>query len=124
VTNNVGIKSDVKSSPEYYLPFIPDPDSSYYSEDQGTFDSHYKGGEMIIYPNPARDFIYVIMPDASAGPGRLKIYDLSGRILLDKQINEFNNYIKFPLRFLPGTYITRIFQGNVPVFTKKLLIIQ
>lgn len=66
------------------------------------------GGPLTVYPNPAKGTLYVVWPERAAKD--LRIYDLSGRLLLEKRIGRTNGpVVAQDVSFLgEGVYILRI----------------
>ncbi len=72
--------------------------------------------EISVYPNPATDFVKV----KNAKGYYLEISDMSGRIILSKQLNEDNSNISIN-SLQKGIYIMRFTNGN-KTYTNKLLV--
>jgi len=69
-----------------------------------------------IYPNPAVDVIHL---DNSAGLEKVSIFDLSGKRILEYNLNEGENNLNFNLN--SGLYILK-FEGKNRQLTKKLIV--
>jgi hypothetical protein len=75
------------------------------------------GNERIrIYPNPAKDVIYVTSKESAA----IEICDIQGKILIRKQLNAMNNCIQIG-HLSSGCYIIKIL-NKTKVLSRKLII--
>jgi hypothetical protein len=72
-----------------------------------------------IFPNPATDFIQVHSSDDPIK--RIIICDISGRILLHRELNNMNDYSLDLTEFTNGFYLMKIESGD-KIFLKKILI--
>lgn len=72
----------------------------------------------LIYPNPTKGLLRMKLP--SKHEATYQVYDLSGRLLLEGEI-EFpqNSTLTFPLEWLNGVYVIRIVQGD-ETFIEKI----
>jgi len=128
VTNHVGIQPGAKS---YQPGNTEEKDKNQQTEGNSGSDKDQSGeainsesGEFTLYPNPASDFINISIPDGSSDTKTLRIYDLSGKLLFEKDLGSYRNFIEMPARFISGTYFVRILSGNIPLYTKKLVIVR
>jgi hypothetical protein len=76
----------------------------------------------VIYPNPASEYINIKLNGISQNSYIIRIYGLSGKVLLETIIYEGINTIPIPADFARGIYVIKLLQDNVTVFTKKLII--
>jgi hypothetical protein len=78
-----------------------------------------------IYPNPAKNYLTV---EASAVDGNvlsIEISNISGQVVMDKALNDFNGYAKVQLDvsgLTKGVYFVKVF--NSEVTTTKRLVVQ
>ena len=72
-----------------------------------------------VYPNPARDLLSVQYPAASAGLVRIRLMDMAGRVLLEKNRllnNGLNNFNIECSSLRSGTYLLQVGQDKpIPV---------
>jgi uncharacterized repeat protein (TIGR02059 family) len=80
-----------------------------------------KKGSITIYPNPAREFINISILESSLQPQLLKIFDLSGRLFLESQINSGTTN-KVLINLKSGIYIVQIVSGSIINFVQKLIV--
>jgi photosystem II stability/assembly factor-like uncharacterized protein len=81
-------------------------------------------GKISIYPNPAVDFVYIQVKDQKSQTLHLRITDLVGKLVSEKDILVDAGNLTFPLEvsiLQNGIYILRI-SDNESSFTKKLVI--
>jgi hypothetical protein len=75
--------------------------------------------EMIIYPNPGRDFTISLDNRSVNLPCRVQIFDLTGKVLLQQNLNQQSTYIQNDL--VAGIYFVRVSDGE-KTFSLKLMI--
>lgn len=85
----------------------------------------YKGTEakIFIYPNPAQDYFYIIIPDLNITYHIIRIYDMYGRLILTDSVNKGLNTIQIPKQFSTGLYNISIETTDKARTTRKLIII-
>jgi hypothetical protein len=95
---------------------VTDPDENcLLSVVDATLDS------FVMYPNPANDY-FTLSWDATNGLNAVQVYDISGKRLLDININTAATEQTIDVSSLsPGMYMVRVFNDN-NVVTKKLVI--
>lgn len=73
------------------------------------------------FPIPATDHVNATMPDASFN--RVVIFDLSGKLIVEKNVSTFdNNTVNFSTSEIPrGTYILKAF-GNQRTVESKIIL--
>jgi uncharacterized repeat protein (TIGR02059 family) len=89
---------------------------------QLTSNPDSKTGEIIIYPNPAREFITVTMLKADSVPLIIRIIDVSGKINSEVRMDPGLNNLRIPIDLKSGVYIVQVVKGNMTVFAKKLIV--
>jgi uncharacterized repeat protein (TIGR02059 family) len=77
-----------------------------------------------IYPNPAREFINVTIPEPSLETRIIRIFDFSGRLWLESRIEPNFSNIEIPINLKSGVYIVKIVKDNLTMFTQKLVVIE
>jgi hypothetical protein len=82
-----------------------------------TFDEN----SLKIYPNPARDFITIETNGVVIGNANVKIYDLNGRLLLNKPLDLSQNQQIDVSNLNRGLYVLKIVNTNFNL-SKKLII--
>jgi len=82
----------------------------------------YEEQPVKIYPNPATDFINVLIEDAAMMPDNIRIVSLSGKIMFEDVINPDVKEFRIPIDFIRGTYIVQMGDGNLTLFTQKLIV--
>lgn len=76
-----------------------------------------------VYPNPAKTEINVAFPNSYAGAMNLSVYDLTGKLLINKRFETVYNYEKLDISSLAsGYYIVQLESGNGKVSRQKLLV--
>ncbi|MBI1305557.1 MAG: T9SS type A sorting domain-containing protein [Bacteroidetes bacterium] len=90
--------------------------SYYYHQSIAAIEKTSEDVEFEFYPNPATSEINV---SVNSLPTELTIYDLSGRILIQQKMQNFNE--KIDIQFLaPGTYVISLNSGSSQSFGKLI----
>lgn len=72
-----------------------------------------------IFPNPVKDYFFIDCPDLETDDGTLTIWDLSGKMLLEKQMSKGIALTEIDISDLkPGMYLCRITSGNRSLMNK------
>jgi hypothetical protein len=81
---------------------------------------------MTIYPNPAHKFISILLEnleqEAGLSPGIIRIFDISGKLFLEKLIETGVANLQFPINFKPGLYAVVIFSGNLVLSSQNIIV--
>ncbi|MDR6921491.1 T9SS-dependent choice-of-anchor J family protein [Chryseobacterium sp. 2987] len=83
----------------------------------GVHDEKTDADDLVIYPNPSRDFIKI----QTKGKVDLKIFDASGRVVLEKSGVEPDTSISVQ-DWVKGAYIVSVKEKGSEPITKKLII--
>ena len=79
----------------------------------------YEEQPVKIYPNPATDFINVLIEDAAMMPDNIRIVSLSGKIMFEDVINPDVKEFRIPIDLFRGIYIIQMAEGNLTLYTKN-----
>jgi hypothetical protein len=60
--------------------------------------------DWVMYPNPARDYFCIEVSEGTL-PAYVRVYDMKGRLVLNKYIGEEMMFARIQINFRPGTYI-------------------
>jgi 1,4-alpha-glucan branching enzyme len=85
---------------------------------EGIYSVLYRGKYIQLYPNPASDFLYISYKNTESAAG-LEILDVTGRVVLNKRIN--NNDIVNVGALKSGLYIIKIRFKN-GTYTDRLIL--
>ena len=83
-------------------------------------DLNENNNNVNIYPNPASNFIN-IQSSSLQSSCFLNIIDLSGRVLLSKELKEMNSFVNL-LNFKKGMYYVSLNDGNGLIYVEKLIV--
>jgi len=86
-------------------------------------DSSIISGDITVYPNPATDYINIFIPEPSSGIQLLRIFNYSGKICMEIRLEPEVHNLHIPLNLGSGNYILKVTEGNMPIFTKKIVIL-
>ena len=76
--------------------------------------------EMVVYPNPATDFLKLKLGDYEIVNLRYQLYDINGSLLLNAMIEGQETDISMQT-LKPSTYFLKVTQGNREVKTFKII---
>jgi len=85
-------------------------------ENSSNVNSFFKN--VLIYPNPANNFVFI----NNAENSKVEIYDVFGKVVLSKNIENNNTKIEIN-ELLSGTYIIKIYKNN-ELFINKFIIVK
>lgn len=76
--------------------------------------------EIVVYPNPATDFIKLNIKNYEIENLKYQLYDISGSLLQDNRIE--SNEIAISMQDLsPSTYFLKVIQGKKDIKTFKII---
>ena len=78
--------------------------------------------KIIVYPNPAHDFVNIEIVDINFRPTIIKIIDLAGKVIFAHTIGTGIKYLQISVPFRPGNYIITLLSGSFIVYSQKLII--
>jgi len=76
-----------------------------------------------IYPNPVYGSFYVVNNDTNSTYHTMKVYDMTGNIVMNRTIESGLNPITVPLYFTSGLYTIALENNSPDRYVRKLLII-
>jgi hypothetical protein len=85
---------------------------------EGIYSVSYRGDDIQLYPNPASDFLSISYKNTESEAG-LEIFDVTGRAVLNKRIN--NDDIVEVAKLRPGLYIIKLRFKN-STYTDRLIV--
>lgn len=80
--------------------------------------------EVFIYPNPAYDLFYVIIPDSEISYHIIRVHDINGRLVIVDSLNTGLNKIQIPVKLSTGLYNISIEATDMSLIKKKLIILK
>ncbi|MBE0654492.1 MAG: T9SS type A sorting domain-containing protein, partial [Bacteroidales bacterium] len=93
----------------------------------GLEDKELMNREILVYPNPATDYLYILFRDQEDSDDyRIVLYDQLGRSVLQEEIYGYENLKQISLESLSkGVYIAQILNGrNQPVKMSRVVILK
>lgn len=81
-----------------------------------------KERKIIIYPNPAKDNVNILIEDPTLDVQIIKIIDLSGKIVFTDTIEQGIKYVQIPLILKTGNYIVTLETGSLKMYAQKLIV--
>jgi hypothetical protein len=76
--------------------------------------------EFEIYPNPTTDYLTLDVKDYSKSELKYVLYDVSGRVLDDRDINQQNSIIEM-MNYPKSTYFLRVSNGTTLMKIFKII---
>ena len=80
--------------------------------------------KVIIYPNPASDFLNISIKDPVMKADMLRIVDISGKIVSEKVLNPIIKNVQIPIKLRPGTYYIDLAFDNITLLAQKIIVIK
>lgn len=80
---------------------------------------HFLSDDIMIYPNPVIDNLYIEINNQKVSKPHVKILDMHGQVVCNKTVPDLNNKIDVS-RFPPGLYIVRIVSEDL-ILNKKIV---
>jgi uncharacterized repeat protein (TIGR02059 family) len=81
-------------------------------------------GKILIFPNPAKDFIQIANFNPADQNPVLRIFDFSGKIVQEIKIDSATDLKNVPISLKTGIYITQLFMGQVVHYVQKLIVVK
>jgi len=73
-----------------------------------------------VYPNPANEYIGLLLPENFEYPANLEVYSMDGKLVMKKEIKYLNT---IPIKNIEnGIYQLKITNSNQAIYTQKLII--
>jgi Putative flagellar system-associated repeat/Secretion system C-terminal sorting domain len=82
--------------------------------------------KMTIYPNPAYRIINIHLENTVQETGIsdriIRIFDISGKLFLEKSIQTGTKDLQFPINLKPGIYVVVIFSANLEIASQNIIV--
>jgi hypothetical protein len=78
--------------------------------------------KIVIYPNPVHDYINISIEEATFNFDRVRIIDLSGKVVFEKVVNPLIKSLQFPVNLNSGIYLIDLGLNNLVLFTQELIV--
>jgi uncharacterized repeat protein (TIGR02059 family) len=92
------------------------------SPGQNSVSEAGKKRKVIIYPNPASDFLTISIEDPTLQPDLIRIIDFSGKIVYEKVVSPDIKNVQFPLNLNSGIYYINLSKDRLTLFDQKLIV--
>jgi hypothetical protein len=80
--------------------------------------------KVLIYPNPASDYINLSIIDPNMKPDDLRIRDLFGKTVFERVLNPNNQNVQIPITLKSGIYAVDLILGKLTLFSQKLIVMK
>jgi len=77
---------------------------------------------IVLYPNPAHDYINILIKESSFLPEIIRISDLSGFVVFEDSIEAGTKELQIPIDFMNGIYIVQLYSHKLIYDTQKLIV--
>ncbi|HLS30485.1 MAG TPA: T9SS type A sorting domain-containing protein [Flavobacteriaceae bacterium] len=94
-----------------------DDSDIYYQNVSNMSVEEQQKSNLTFYPNPAKDFLYI---ENLINPVQIEIYDLSGKVLLNKEVDEATKQVNVS-QLAEGVYLYQLSQDGQELKTGKLV---
>jgi hypothetical protein len=78
--------------------------------------------KVFIYPNPVRDFINISVEEPALEFDGVRIIDLSGMVVYEKELNQIVKSVQLSVNLKPGLYLLNLSSHNLALYTQKLIV--
>jgi hypothetical protein len=96
--------------------------ANYFTPQVGFTPKHTEPGSLLIYPNPARAYVFIRTGQNQTGAGKIKIADLSGKEVMTTEIQPENNIQRLDISLLSeGIYMIYWIDSGVLKGRNKLV---
>jgi hypothetical protein len=86
------------------------------------FDIQNATSSILVYPNPAQDFINISIFGDTFMPKFIRITDISGNIVYENNMDSGMNELQIPLNLIQGVYLVQMRSGDSPWHNQKLIV--
>ena len=80
--------------------------------------------DVVIYPNPARDFFYISINEQMISADTVRIYDLSGKIVFENFYESSLINVQIPPNVKSGIYIVELISGSLTLYAQQIVVIR
>ena len=78
---------------------------------------------MTVYPNPAKDYVYLSLGKPAANQGQITVMDLSGRLVLDVDIAPGHSIRRLDISSLSeGVYLVNWVESGISLGRGKFIL--
>ncbi len=80
--------------------------------------------KMTIFPNPVHMIINILLQSASTAVSQqtIKIFDISGKLCLQRFLDTGTTKVQIPINFKSGIYIVQVFSGSLIMASQKIIV--
>ncbi len=82
----------------------------------------YENQAVKVFPNPAHEFVNILIDEPTFFPDFFNIVSLTGKILFHDKIDPGVRQFQVPINFMKGIYIIQMGIGDLTMFTQKLIV--
>jgi hypothetical protein len=87
-------------------------------------ESPVNGGKILLFPNPAKDYVRLANFEPGSETSLLRLYDMSGKLCQEIKLENLDNMRKLPIKLVPGLYIAQVVKGSDVFYVQKLIVIR
>ena len=87
-------------------------------------ESLVNGGKILLFPNPAKDYVKIANFEPGSETSLLRLYDMSGKLCQEIKLENLDDMSKLPIKLLPGLYISQVVKGSDVFYVQKLIVIK
>lgn len=87
-------------------------------------ESTVNGGKILLFPNPAKDYVKIANFEPGSETSLLRLYDMSGKLCQEIKLENLDNMRKLPIKLVPGLYIAQVVKGSDVFYVQKLIVIK
>ena len=81
-------------------------------------------GKILIFPNPAHEYIKIANFDPGDKVPLLKLYNMSGKLCQEIKLTDISKMRKLEINLVPGLYIAQVIDGKTVHYIQKLIVLK
>jgi uncharacterized repeat protein (TIGR02059 family) len=81
-------------------------------------------GKILIYPNPAKEFIRIANFNPDENNPVLRLYDFAGKLCQEIRLKDTDRNRKIPIDLKPGFFVAQLITGTTVQYVQKIIVIR
>jgi uncharacterized repeat protein (TIGR02059 family) len=81
-------------------------------------------GNVLIYPNPAKEFIKIANFNPGDSSPVLRLYDFAGKLCQEISLKDTDRNRKIPIDLKPGFFVAQLITGTTVQYVQKIIVVR
>jgi hypothetical protein len=77
---------------------------------------------IVIYPNPAKDFFFISFNEEIIFPNTVRIFDMSGKMVFENFYESGLINVQIPPNIASGIYLVNISSGSLTLYAQQIVV--